>query len=359
MSLSSAQFQKKILAWFDLHGRKHLPWQLNISAYRVWISEIMLQQTQVSTVIPYFERFMQELSTISQLAQASEDTVLHLWSGLGYYSRARNLHRAAQILVEKFNAKLPDTLEELISLPGIGRSTAGAILALGFKQPATILDGNVKRVLTRFAGIETAINLSQTEKLLWTLAEKYTPTTKVAEYTQAMMDMGATLCTRTKPRCLECPLQSTCYAYASNKVDIIPTKIRKNKLPKRVVTFLIIKQGNEILFSKRNHLGVWKGLWSFPEIPGEPLKKEIANYCHKHFCGTIKTSQTLEMFQHSFSHYHLMIHPVLLELTVKSRKLMESTTHIWYNLERPPKLGLPKPVKTILRNLNDSLCGMR
>ena len=236
------QFQTLLLNWFDHSGRKHLPWQQNKTPYRVWISEIMLQQTQVKTVIPYFERFMQQLPDIVSLANAHEDKVLHLWAGLGYYSRARNLHRAAKIIVETYQGNFPDTVFSLQQLPGIGQSTAGAIVAIAFNQKAAILDGNVKRVLARLHGISEPVNEKRTEKKLWELAEHYTPDKRAADYTQAMMDLGATLCTPSKPACTACPLIQHCVAHQLDIVDVLPKKKTTRELPIRSATFLIVKK---------------------------------------------------------------------------------------------------------------------
>ena len=251
-------FQRAILRWFDQHGRTNLPWQQNISPYRVWVSEIMLQQTQVTTVIPYFERFMDSFPTVQTLAAAPLDEVLHHWTGLGYYARARNMHKAAQVVCQQYKGNFPSTIDQLCDLPGIGRSTAGAISAIAFKIPATILDGNVKRVLARFSAIAGWPGKADVVQQLWLVAENFTPQERIADYTQAMMDLGATICTRASPSCHQCPLTDSCIAYAQGNQRAYPGKKPKKKLPVRSRYFLLIrnKQG-EILLQQNPPAGLW------------------------------------------------------------------------------------------------------
>jgi len=347
MTFLPHQFQNRLLTWFDAHGRKTLPWQINKTPYRVWISEIMLQQTQVTTVIPYFERFMTRFPTLSALAEANEDEVLHLWTGLGYYSRARNLLRAAKLITEKHVGNLPDSLPDLTALPGIGRSTAGAILAIAFNQSVPILDGNVKRVLSRMHGILEPINQSEVETHLWELAARYTPTQRVGDYTQAIMDLGATLCTR-QPACSHCPFRNDCQAYQHNTVALIPSKKTKRALPTQKTTLLVIRHANNVLLVRRPKIGVWANLFCLPELKGEMDIEEIQSFCQlKHW--TIKSLQMLPSFKHSFSHYHLLISPVQINIEKPTLKVMAKTQQIWYNLRQPKAVGLPKPVLTILR----------
>lgn len=349
--VDAKQFQRFILSWFDEHGRKHLPWQYNKTPYRVWISEIMLQQTQVNTVIPYFERFIQRFPDLASLANAKDDEVLHLWAGLGYYSRARNLHRAAKMVMENFAGEFPNTLEDLQALPGIGQSTAGAILAIAFNQPAAILDGNVKRVLARFHGITQAINEKGVEAKLWALAQAYTPTKRVADYTQAMMDLGATLCIRGKPQCERCPLVSHCSAHAQDIASFLPKKKTTRELPVRTATMLVLKKDEQILLCKRPPTGIWGGLWSLPEIPGEPVKTAISRFCRQNFQIKVTDHQCLASFRHTFSHYHLDIFPVLIEIKRLPAIIMEEAQQIWYNPHKPKSVGLPKPIQSIMRTL--------
>lgn len=345
------KFSQLLLDWFDQHGRKHLPWQQNKTPYRVWISEIMLQQTQVATVIPYYERFMTEFPTITDLALGSEDKVLHLWAGLGYYSRARNLHRAAKMVVEEFNGNFPDSLDNLLTLPGIGASTAGAILSIAFNQRATILDGNVKRVLARLHGITTPIDDKQTEKQLWNIAIDYTPEKRTADYTQAIMDLGATFCTRSKPQCLNCPFASTCVGYQEGIAALLPIKKKTKTIPTRTATFILLKQGDQVLLEKRPPAGIWGGLWSLPEIVGEPCLTSIQQFCQKQWQIQVQHIDTLPAFRHTFSHYHLDIHPIIVTLSKPLAKIMEASQQIWYNPQKPTSVGLPKPIQQIMRQL--------
>lgn len=350
MTLSARQFSNAILRWFDQHGRKTLPWQFDKTPYRVWISEIMLQQTQVATVIPYFEKFMRRFPTLQKLAQAPQDDVLHAWAGLGYYSRARNLHQAAKDVMTKFAGKFPDNLDDLISLPGIGRSTAGAILAIAFEQRATILDGNVKRVLARFLGVTAPINERDTENKLWDVAVEYTPKNRCADYTQAIMDLGATLCTRSQPQCLQCPLLKHCKGYEEGIATLLPIKKAMRAIPTRVATFLVLRHGESIYLEKRPPHGIWGGLWSLPELPGKPDKKAIQTFCHTILHCKPSSHTALKPFRHTFSHYHLEIHPMIIDIEPPA-KIMASNGQIWYNLLHPKAVGLPKPVLSIVRNL--------
>lgn len=351
MNISTRQFQTSILRWFDQHGRKHLPWQENKTPYRVWLSEIMLQQTQVATAIPYFLKFMQRFPELAQLAKATEDEVLHLWAGLGYYSRARNILRAAKMIMADYQGQFPDTVDELIKVPGIGPSTAGAIVAIAFNQPATILDGNVKRVLSRLHGITDPINDKKVEDQLWSYAEQYTPKKRVADYTQAMMDLGATLCTRSKPACERCPLMKQCVAHQLGIASLLPAKKATRKLPVREATFLIIKKGKHIFLGKRPSFGIWGGLWSLPEIAGVPDKKAIRAFCRQRHQHSLTDYEALTPFRHTFSHYHLDIFPVLIEINATASKVMEADQFIWYNPKKPDLVGLPKPVQVIMNLL--------
>lgn len=349
MNIRPAQFQKYVLTWFAKHGRKHLPWQQNKTPYRVWISEIMLQQTQVNTVIPYYQTFMREFPDIKTLANASQDRILHLWAGLGYYSRARNLHKAAKMIMEDFHGKFPDTLANIQTLPGIGPSTAGAIFSLAFNQPAAILDGNVKRVLARFHAITEPVKNKTVETELWKIANHYIPKQNTADYTQAMMDIGATICIRGKPHCTQCPLQKSCAAHKQNIAHLLPAKSSSKILPVRAATFLIIQNKDSILLHKRPPMGIWGGLWSLPEIAGEPDKETILNYCKQKLKIKINEYALLAAFKHTFSHYHLNIHPVVIKTTRLPTRIMEDGQEIWYNTLHPESLGLPKPIQLIMR----------
>jgi len=340
----------RVLTWFDRHGRKHLPWQQDISPYRVWVSEIMLQQTQVQTVIPYYQRFMQALPTVQALAAASEDEVLHLWTGLGYYSRARNLQRTAQIICERWRGEFPQDVESLSELPGIGRSTAGAIVAIAFRQRAAILDGNVKRVLARFHAVGGYPGETAVAKTLWDFAEAHTPEQRVADYTQAMMDLGATLCTRTKPACPLCPLADDCAAHRLGSVAQFPGKKPKKILPVKSAQMLIVSdRDNQILLEKRPSAGgIWAGLWVFPQI--DPALDPVA-YCADQLRLEVDLLERWHDYRHTFSHYHFDIAPVRLSLRRDTSAIMEPSRHLWYDPQAPVAIGLAAPVIKLLANL--------
>ena len=350
-TLTPQHFQRLILNWFDQYGRKHLPWQQNKTPYRVFISEIMLQQTQVNTVIPYFERFMERFPDIASLAYAKEDEVMYYFAGLGYYRRARYLHRAAKMILEEFNGEFPHTLENIQTLPGVGQSTAGAILSIAFNQATPILDGNVKRVLARLYGIKKPINEKATENKLWAIASSHMPKKRAADYTQAMMDLGATLCLRRKPSCMHCPLNQYCIAYQKNWTADLPKKTPTKTLPLREATFFIFKKNHDVLLLKRPAEGIWGGLFSFPEIKGQIKRHLISSYCEKHFQIKHTYHQILDPIRHTFTHFHLDIFPIMIEIDKKSLKPMAETKQIWYNVHQPKRIGLPKPVQTILRAL--------
>ncbi|MDP5064915.1 MAG: A/G-specific adenine glycosylase, partial [Haliea sp.] len=337
------------LAWFDQHGRKDLPWQHDTSPYRVWVSEIMLQQTQVRTVTPYFERFMQRFPAVQALAEAPIDEVLHLWTGLGYYARARNLHRAAQQVCTDHGGEFPRSLEGLQSLPGVGRSTAGAILSIAFGQPAAILDGNVKRVLARYHAVAGWPGGSTVHRMLWDCAEKHTPQARIADYTQAMMDLGATLCTRSRPRCEDCPLQHTCAAHAEGRQSEFPGKKPRKALPTRSTVFLILRDAQgEVLLQQRPPSGIWGGLWCFPELASI---EEANDWSIDHFGCAPETTQAGEPFRHTFSHYHLEIQPLHAQLDTRPEAIMAASDQLWYNVRQPSSIGLAAPVARLLATL--------
>lgn len=352
-TITPNDFQQLVLDWFDLHGRKTLPWQFNKTPYRVWVSEIMLQQTQVSTVIPYFERFMQRFPDVRSLANAKEDDVLHLWTGLGYYSRARNLHRAAQFILKNFNGLLPDTLDELQQLPGIGRSTAGAILAIAFKQRAAILDGNVKRVLTRLFGITEWPGEKKVTDFLWEIAERFAPTTRIDDYTQAMMDIGATVCIRGKPLCEQCPFNLKCLAKELGIEKTLPHPKPKKSIPVRQATLLILRHEDRVILEKRAPSGIWGGLWSLPELPQFVSEKDIHAFCkNRRLPSSLSDIKWGTVFRHTFSHFHLDILPAYISLSEIPARIMEDDQQIWYNLHSSQAVGLPAPIKKLLRNLS-------
>lgn len=348
-TLNKSQFQKLILNWFDQHGRKDLPWQQNKTPYRVWVSEIMLQQTQVTTVIPYFLRFMERFPDLDSLANADADEVLHLWSGLGYYSRARNLHRAAKMISEL--KQFPDDLSELEKLPGIGRSTAGAILSIAFGKQATILDGNVKRVLTRLYGITEWPGEKKVIDQLWKIAENLTPSERTADYSQAIMDLGATLCIRSKPQCEKCPLEKNCVAHAQGIEKTLPASKPRKALPVRQATLLVLQHEDTVLLEKRPPAGIWGGLWCLPEMSGHLSVSEVKKMCAKQFKCSIDTIKTNDFFRHTFSHFHLDILPIIVTLKKVAIRVMEDNQQIWYNLRNPAEVGLPAPVKKLLNGI--------
>ncbi len=351
MTGSEPNFAASLLDWYERNGRKHLPWQTEPTPYRVWISEIMLQQTQVTTVIPYFERFMARFPDLETLAAADEDEVLHLWSGLGYYSRGRNLHAAARRIMADLRGELPAEIESWRALPGVGRSTAGAILALSLGKRHPILDGNVKRVLCRYYGIETWPGERETEKLLWSLAAMCTPERRVADYTQAIMDLGATLCVRRRPKCATCPLRHECRAHLEGRVDVIPAPRPKKPKPLRRTRFLILRDDDQaVLLERRPPSGVWGGLWGFPECP---VEDDPARACATRFGFKPSRTSFLKRRQHSFTHFRLEIEPVLLEVedNAAADRVMEGRSVLWYKGASANRLGLAAPVNRILNEL--------
>jgi A/G-specific adenine glycosylase len=340
-------FAARLLAWHEQHGRKDLPWQQDPTPYRVWVSEIMLQQTQVATVIPYFQRFTQCFPDVAALAGAGLDEVLALWSGLGYYSRARNLHRAAGIIEQQHEGRVPELLEHLLDLPGIGRSTAGAILSLSLGQCHAILDGNVKRVLSRYHAVDGWPGKSAVEKRLWQLAEAHLPIEQNARYTQAMMDLGATLCIRRQPRCDDCPLQSECQARSIGEVERYPGTRPRRQLPIRGAVFLIIaNDSGEVLLQQRPPTGLWGGLWSLPECPPEMSPEQ---WCREVLGVEGEVRARWRGVRHTFSHFHLEIQPLYIEVIGgEPGKVMEAIPALWYKSGSFDELGLPAPVKRLL-----------
>lgn len=339
-------FTAPLLAWFETSGRKNLPWQENINPYRVWISEIMLQQTQVLTVIPYFHRFMEYFPNIKTLANAALDEVLHLWTGLGYYARARNLHRAAKIIHFELADQFPDSLESILALPGIGRSTAGAILSIAFHKPTPILDGNVKSVLCRYHAIAGYPGEKTVENALWELANNYTPNERSADYTQAIMDLGATVCTRSNPSCNRCPLNETCQAYLTDQTHLFPKAKSKPTLPIKKTSFLIcLNEAGNILLEKRPANGIWGGLWGFPECHEE----DISNFLIKRYGLKMTACHQDTPIRHTFSHYHLDISPLIIRVSEQLLIINDIET-MWINLKAMPKIGLAAPVKKILEH---------
>ncbi|MBS0498502.1 MAG: A/G-specific adenine glycosylase [Gammaproteobacteria bacterium] len=346
----------RLIHWHRDHGRHHLPWQQSRDPYAVWLSEIMLQQTQVNTAIPYYTRFIQAFPTIASLAQAPLDDVLALWSGLGYYSRARNLHLTAQKIVRNHHGQFPDTREIIQQLPGIGRSTAAAIAVFAFGQRDAILDGNVKRIFARFFAIRGYPGEMKVQNLLWKKAEESLPVDHshgaIETYTQALMDLGATVCTRHTPRCESCPLQSQCVAFQEQCIDQLPTAKPRKVLPQKEIVFLLLLQQQKLLLQKRAASGIWGALWCPPEIA---TGIDAADYC-QHQLG-IRVEQPLELpaLDHQFTHFKLRIHPRLLHVVSDSR--MTEPESIWINPADALEHGIPAPVRKLLKQnfLSDNL----
>jgi A/G-specific adenine glycosylase len=368
-----ATIAPRLLRWYDHNGRKRLPWKRSGDPYHVWLSEVMLQQTQVATVIPYFERFIARFPTIAALARADVNSVLHMWTGLGYYARARNLHRAAQILCERHGGAIPRDFAAVEALPGIGRSTAGAILALAYGERHAILDGNVKRVLARYHAIDTPLRGAAIEQRLWALAERHTPRTRSADYTQAIMDLGATLCRRGEPECVRCPLARDCAGAASGDPAAYPRPASRKPLAVRAVRLLLLRDASgRVLLQRRPPSGIWGGLWSFPECAAP----DVRAWCRRALGLDVTVEPTWAPLRHSFSHFHLDIHPIPARLVTTRRcapkrqpsaprrasvtapvpvgAVMESAETVWYNCERPDERGLAAPVKRLLEQLEKS-----
>ena len=348
----SASFSDRIIRWYDKCGRKHLPWQEEKTPYKVWVSEIMLQQTQVSTVIPYYLKFMQRFPDIDTLANAPQDEVLHYWTGLGYYARARNLHKSAQTIRDNHGSIFPNDFEQVLSLPGIGRSTAGAVLSLALAQHHSILDGNVKRVLARHGAIEGWPGKKPVENQLWELTDTLTPKVNVQKYNQAMMDIGASVCSRSKPRCIECPVAIDCQAQLSGRQSEFPGKKPKKTIPEKAAFMLVLSKGDEVILEKRPPTGIWGGLWCFPEFSSREQVNDylLVNGLH------VSQEEFLPGFRHTFSHFHLDISPIYVEVkSSQDNRIMEDKLSLWYNLPNPPKVGLAAATERILASLGSVL----
>ncbi|MGW1442431.1 A/G-specific adenine glycosylase [Serratia rhizosphaerae] len=344
--MQARQFSHQVLEWYQRYGRKTLPWQLDKTPYQVWLSEVMLQQTQVATVIPYFQRFMARFPTVSQLAAAPLDEVLHLWTGLGYYARARNLHKAAQTIVAQHGGEFPTSFEEIAALPGIGRSTAGAILSLSLGQHYPILDGNVKRVLARCYAVEGWPGKKPVENRLWQISGEVTPAEGVGQFNQAMMDLGALVCTRSKPKCELCPLSNGCIAYANHSWANYPGKKPKQTLPEKTAYFLLLQQGERVWLQQRPAVGLWGGLFCFPQFA---VRQEMELWLQQRGLNA-EHAQQLTAFRHTFSHFHLDIVPMWLPLD-GAGGAMDEGDGLWYNLAQPPSVGLAAPVERLLQQL--------
>jgi A/G-specific adenine glycosylase len=340
-------FASALLAWFDVHGRKDLPWQHPRTPYRVWLSEVMLQQTQVRTVVAYFERFVAALPSLADLAAAPLDRVLALWSGLGYYSRARNLHRAAEICMRSHGGELPNDFDALAALPGIGRSTAAAILAQAFGARHAILDGNVRRVLARWHGVRGWTGASAVQRELWKYAEAHTPTARVADYTQAIMDLGAAVCVYPQPRCAHCPVASGCVALRDGVTSELPERKPSRAKPTRDTTMLVVRdERGRILLERRPPTGIWARLWSVPETAGASTAEDVLR---DRYSVRSRSPLALDSFVHSFSHYHLRVTPLLIAGSAMDR--VGDDERVWVSRDELAQFGLPAPVRRLLQTV--------
>ena len=350
---ASTDFAERLLAWFDEHGRKDLPWQRPVDPYRTWVSEIMLQQTQVQTVMPYFERFMERFPEVTALANAAQDEVLQHWSGLGYYARARNLHKAARVVRDEFDGELPATLEALMALPGVGRSTAGAILSLSMGQRHPILDGNVKRVLARHEAVEGWPGKTSVATALWEIAERNTPHDRVADYTQAIMDLGATLCVRAKPACERCPIAADCAALIKGSTTLFPGRKPRKARPLRSTTMVFALHDSHLFMERRPEAGIWGGLWSLPEVNGEGVEE----WCLERLGAWPSTMESWEPLRHSFSHYDLDIRPIVVRIAAPLRKVADFADARWHRLDDELPGGVAAPVNKLIGRLRNGTHG--
>ena len=355
MTRSDEHFTQRLLAWFAVHGRHTLPWQINPTPYRVWVSEVMLQQTQVATVIPYYERFMARFPDVQSLASAPLDEVLHLWTGLGYYARARNLRACAQTLTERFGGEFPERIDAVMTLPGIGRSTAGAILALARGQRHPILDGNVKRVLARVFGIGDDPSSKAALEILWAQSDACTPADNVAAYTQAIMDLGATVCTRARPACTLCPMNDGCVAAREGRQAELPGRKPKRTRPSREATLLIAQTGasgsTAVLVERRPPSGLWGGLWSPPQFENET---DALDWCQRELVDAAPDPQDLAPIDHAFTHFDLRLKPLMVRCRPKP-VARDADDRRWYSLATPPRIGLPQPINQLFQRLRTTL----
>ncbi|OGA48836.1 MAG: A/G-specific adenine glycosylase [Betaproteobacteria bacterium RIFCSPLOWO2_12_FULL_63_13] len=340
-------FSKRLIAWQKVHGRHGLPWQRSRDPYRIWLSEVMLQQTQVGTVIPYYEQFLDRFPDLTRLARAPLAEVLRLWAGLGYYSRARNLHRAALKIVDERRGAFPRRRVALEELPGVGRSTAAAVAVFAFGAREAILDGNAKRVLARHFAVEGVPGNSAYEAKLWSLAESLLPARDVPTYTQGLMDLGTAVCTRTSPGCAHCPVASSCVALKRGCVAAFPTPLRRKPARVRSVAMLLLLRGSEILLQARPPAGIWGGLWSLPEMP---IGVDARAHCAAELGCEVGTPEALAPLRHRFTHFTLDIRPYRCEVSrVMSRT--EEPRRVWYGLAQAEAAGVPVPVRKLLRGL--------
>jgi A/G-specific adenine glycosylase len=342
-----AGFAARLIAWQRVHGRHDLPWQKTRDPYRIWLSEIMLQQTQVATVVPYFERFVGAFPDVRALAAAPVERVLALWSGLGYYRRAHLLHEAARRIVAAHGGRFPRDAATIATLPGVGRSTAAAIAAFAFEARGAILDGNVKRVLARHRGIDGYPGLPSVEAVLWTAAERFLPSSGMASYTQALMDLGATVCTRSKPRCAVCPVAADCIARRERRTEVLPSPRPRRPLPQRDVRVLLLERSGEVLLERRAPIGIWAGLWSLPEVPLDADARVLAR---TRFGTETSAQQDLAPIVHAFTHFTLTLHPRRMAVE-RGPARTESPGVLWLSPEDAIGAALPAPIRKLLRAL--------
>jgi A/G-specific adenine glycosylase len=339
-----SEFARRLIRWQARHGRHDLPWQRTRDPYRIWVSEVMLQQTQVGTVIPYYGRFLARFPDVQSLALAPLDAVMALWSGLGYYSRARNLHAAARVIVGSLGGRFPRSREKLAQLPGLGRSTAAAIAALAFRRREAILDGNVKRVLARHFALRGFPGERSVEARMWKLAESLLPAKNIARYTQAVMDLGASVCTRARPACERCPVRTSCLALSRRKVQSYPQPRPKRALREKETSMLLLMRGREVLLEKRPPAGLWGGLWCFPEMPPE---SDAGQYCRRRFDARLLGADRLPLLRHALTHFTLKVTPLVCRLDPAAR-LAGEPGQMWLPLEEAAQAAVPAPVKKLL-----------
>jgi A/G-specific adenine glycosylase len=348
-----SDFARTVIAWQARHGRHDLPWQGTRDAYRIWLSEIMLQQTQVATVIPYYQRFVARFPDIATLAAAPEDDVLRLWSGLGYYSRARNLHRAAQLVMERHGGAFPQSRADIEALPGIGRSTAAAVAGFAFGARAAILDGNVKRVLARHFAVDGFPGEREVEQELWQLAESLLPTDANGPYIQGLMDLGATVCTTRAPGCGRCPVQSTCRAFAEDRVAELPAPRPRKAVPRRSTAMLLLVKDGDVLLQKRPPTGVWGGLWSLPEVD---VQADVVRVARLQYGCEVSAVEPLGTLRHAFTHFTLDITPIVARVTAMQPRAAQPGV-MWLALGEASGAAVPTPVRKLLVALGASAAG--
>jgi A/G-specific adenine glycosylase len=348
--MSMDSFARNLLQWHEIHGRKDLPWQVEPTPYAVWVSEIMLQQTQVATVIPYYLRFMEAFPHVLTLANAPVDQVLQHWSGLGYYARARNMYKAACEIRDRHHGRFPQNFDDVIALPGIGRSTAAAIMALACGERHAILDGNVKRVLARYHAVSAWPGNSAVAATLWRHADQHTPEVMTASYTQAIMDLGATVCTRANPACFVCPVADGCQAFEHGRTADFPGRRGKKAKPLRKTHMALACYGGDVYLERRPASGIWGGLFSLPEFAWE---RQLLDWCRERLQARPVEIERWTTLRHSFSHYHLDIKPVALHLDTVADEVADGGSGIWYNYREAPDFGVAAPVMKLIENLKE------